>query len=93
MAPIRPSTDVRAVTEFRAHASEVLRQVHSTKRPLILTQNGRSSAVLLDVDVYEDLLDQLAFMKSVQTGLAQADAGQVIAHEEVERRLRERYLK
>jgi antitoxin YefM len=93
MAPLRPSTDVRPVTEFRAHASDVLRHLHSTKRPVILTQNGRSAAVLLDVDVYEDLLDQLAFVKSVQTGLAQADAGRVVAHDDVEARLRERYLK
>jgi antitoxin YefM len=93
MAALRPSTDVRPVTEFRAHTSEVLRHIHATKRPVILTQNGRSAAVLLDVDVYEDLLDELAFVKSVQTGLAQADAGQVVAHEEVEARLRERYLK
>lgn len=92
MAPLHPSTDVRPVTEFRAHASDVLRHLRATKRPVILTQNGRSAAVLLDVDVYEDLLDQLAFIKSVQTGLAQADAGQVITHEDVEARLRERYL-
>ena len=55
MALLRPSVDVRPVTEFRANTSAVLSQVHATKRPVILTQNGRSAAVLLDVDVYESL--------------------------------------
>jgi antitoxin YefM len=51
MALLRPSVDVRPVTEFRANTSAVLSQVHATKRPVILTQNGRSAAVLLGVDV------------------------------------------
>ena len=57
MPPLRPSTDVWPVTEFRANASSVLDHVHATKRPVILTQHGRSTAVLMDVDVYEGLLD------------------------------------
>lgn len=54
-----PSQDVRPVTEFRAHASAFLRQIRDTKRAVILTQHGRSAAVLLDVLVYEDLLGEL----------------------------------
>ena len=54
------SPDVHPVTEFRAHASAFLDQVRATKRALILTQHGRSAAVLLDVAVWEELLDELA---------------------------------
>ena len=59
MMPLRPSADVRPVTEFRARTSAVLAQVHETKRPVVLTHNGRSTAVLLDVEVYEALMDEL----------------------------------
>ena len=58
-----PSPDVRPVTEFRAHASAFLQQIRDTKRAVILTQHGRSAAVLLDVAVYEDLLGALASMR------------------------------
>jgi prevent-host-death family protein len=57
---LRPSVDVRPVTEFRSHTSAALEQVQRTKRPVILTQHGRSAAVLLSIDVYEDLVDQVA---------------------------------
>ena len=92
MALLRPSVDVRPVTEFRANTSAVLEQVHSTKRPVILTQHGRSAAVLLDVDVYESLVDEVAVIRDIRTADAQLDAGMGIPHEVVEKRLRERYL-
>ncbi len=93
MAVLRPSADVRPVTEFRSNASAVLEQVQRTKRPVILTQHGRSAAVLLDVEVYEALMDELAVVRDIRTAESQLDAGMGIAHEVVEARLRERYLK
>jgi antitoxin YefM len=93
MPLLRPSVDVRAVTEFRAHTSAVLEQVQATKRPVILTQHGRSAAVLLDVGVYEGLIDEVAVIRDIRAAEAQLDAGMGIPHEVVEKRLRERYLK
>lgn len=93
MRHIRPSTDVRPVTEFRANASAFLDQVQSTKRPVVLTQHGRSAAVLLDVGVYEDLLDEVALLRDIRTAEAQIDAKQVAPHSVVARRLKARLLK
>jgi len=93
MALLRPSVDVRPVTEFRANTSAVLSQVQATKRPVILTQNGRSAAVLLDVEVYESLIDELAVLRDVRTAEQQLDAGMGIPHDDVERRLRSKFVK
>lgn len=90
MLPLRPSAAVRPVTEFRANASAVLDQVHVTKRPVILTQHGRSSAVLMDVDVYEGLLDEVALVRAVRSGEEQLAAGEVLPQEDVEARIRAR---
>ena len=89
----RPSLDVRPVTEFRAHTSAVLEQVQTTKRPVVLTQHGRSAAVLLDVDVYESLVEEVAVIRDIRKAEEQLDAGMGIPHEVVEQHLRERYLK
>lgn len=93
MALLRPSVDVLPVTEFRSHTSAVLEQVQRTKRPVILTQHGRSAAVLLSIDAYEDLVEEVAVIRDIRTAEAQLDAGMGIPHELVEKRLRERYLK
>lgn len=93
MPRIRPSTDVRPVTEFRANASAFLEQVQSTKRPVVLTQHGRSAAVLLDVGVYEDLLDEVALLRDIQVAEEQVEQGMVVAHSVAARRLKARLLK
>ncbi len=66
MSRLRPAQDVRPVTEFRANASAFLEQIRSTKCTVILTQHGRSAAVLLDPAVYEDLLSELAHLREMQ---------------------------
>lgn len=69
-----PTQDVRPVTEFRAHASAFLLQVRSTKHPLILTQHGRCTAVLLDIAVYEDLIGELSFLREHRAAERRATA-------------------
>jgi len=93
MAVLRPSVDVRPVTEFRSHTSAIIDQVQKTKRPVILTQHGRSAAVVLDVEAYEALIEEVAVIRDIRTAEAQLDAGLGIPHKVVEKRLRERYLK
>lgn len=90
MSQFRPSMDVRPVTEFRANTSAVLEQVQATKRPVILTQHGRSAAVLMDVEAYEGLLDELALLRAVQTGEREMLQGDVVPHDDVEARARGR---
>ena len=91
MSRLRHTTDVRPVTEFRANTSAVIEQMHTTGRPVILTQHGRSAAVLLDPGVYEGLIDEVELLRDLAISEAQIAAGQVIPHEEVVRRMRERY--
>ena len=66
MSAIRPSTDVLPVTEFRANTSALLTQLRASKRPIVLTQHGRSAAVVMDVDVYEGLLDEIALLRDIR---------------------------
>lgn len=74
MSRLRPAQDVRPVTEFRANASAFLEQIRATKCAVILTQHGRSAAVLLDMAVYEDLLSELALLREAQAPDRQVSA-------------------
>jgi PHD/YefM family antitoxin component YafN of YafNO toxin-antitoxin module len=40
-----------------------------SKKPLLLTQHGKSVAVLVDAEQYQKMLDQITFMQSVAEGL------------------------
>ena len=80
MSRSRPSQDIRPLSEFRASVASFVEQVQSTKRPLVLTQHGRSAAILLAVDAYEALLERVELAEDVRTADAQIAAGKGVAH-------------
>ncbi|MDE0456805.1 MAG: type II toxin-antitoxin system Phd/YefM family antitoxin [Chromatiales bacterium] len=41
------------VTDLRQDAAAILKRVESSSQPLVITQRGRSAAVMLSVDAYE----------------------------------------
>ena len=90
MPKVRPTEDIQPLTAFRANVASFIDQVRNTHRPLILTQHGRSAAVLLGASDYEALVDELELLRDIRTAELQIDAGRAISHEEVERRLSER---
>lgn len=50
---LTPSEDIRSVTDLKRKTKEILNQVHRTRRPVVLTVNGRADAVLMDTKTYE----------------------------------------
>ena len=79
MARIKLSEDVRPLSEFRAHMATMLDQVRETGRPLVLTARGRCAAVVVGIETYEALLDELELLRDVRKGEKQIDAGKGIS--------------
>ena len=69
----------------------LLDTVRETHRPVLLTQDGHDVAVVLDIESYHSLLDEMELLRDVRSGLADLEAGRVVAHEEVRRLLKDRY--
>ena len=57
---------------------------------MILTQHGRSAAVLLDVESYEALMDELALLRDVRQAEDEVAAGRSRSHAAVAKTLRAR---
>lgn len=81
--------DVTPVTEFRTKAADLLQKIKKTRRPLILTQHGRSAAVVEDVREYESRLERLELLEAIVRGLQAAEKGDLIRHKEAMRQLDE----
>jgi len=45
--------EIVPVTDLRQDSASVLKRVRSSRRPLVVTQRGRATAVLLSVEAYE----------------------------------------
>ena len=90
MATLKPSQDVQPLSAFRANAAGFLDQVRATKRPLVLTQHGKSAAVVLDVDQYEALVDEIELIRDIRQAKEELARGEGIPHDEVVAELRAR---
>ncbi len=82
--------DIKPVTDFRASSAAMLEQIRESGRPIILTQRGRSTAVVLDIRRYQALVDELDELRDITRGIADADAARVVEHEEARKRALER---
>ncbi len=55
--------DIRSITELKRNTNAVLNQIHKTKRPVILTVNGKAEAVILDAKEYEKITKAFNLLK------------------------------
>ncbi|MEW6521093.1 MAG: type II toxin-antitoxin system Phd/YefM family antitoxin, partial [Thermodesulfobacteriota bacterium] len=46
-------SNIIPVSDLRQDAARLLKQLRNDKEPLIITQRGRATAVIIDVDAYE----------------------------------------
>lgn len=72
--------DIQAVTTFRNNSAAFLEQLKKTKRPMILTVNGKAAAVLQDAASYQRLLDiaaQADMNEGIRQGMEDAKEGRV----------------
>jgi len=90
MPRVIPTEDVRPLSEFRANTAAFMNQVRETRRPVILTQHGRSAAVLLDVRAYEDLVERAEVLNDVRRAQTQIAEGKGIADSDFKKIVLER---
>ncbi len=80
MAHPRFAQDIQPLADFRAHIAAVVRRVQRTRRPVVLTQHGRSAAVLVDVREYDALIERLELLHDVQTAEEQFAGRRGVSH-------------
>jgi prevent-host-death family protein len=90
---IKLNIDIKPVSEFRANAAVLIEQVKSSGRPLVLTQRGRSAAVVLDVAEYERMTEEIDLLSDVRTAMHQIETGQGISNRDAKAELRRRFRK
>jgi len=68
------------MSEFRSGVASFVKQVHDTKRPLIITQHGKGVGVLLDVGEFEAMQEKIELLEDIQTSISQLEAGNGVSH-------------
>ena len=77
-------------SDLRAHLRERLDEVSASRTPMLVTRQNGSSAVILDKEEYDGLIETLHLLRSpanaarLQASIAQANAGAWVEAGEME---------
>jgi len=75
MSRLHFDQDIQPLSDFRAGAASFIRQINETRRPILITQRGKSVAVVIDVSEYEAMQEKIELLEEVQKAKAQLSAG------------------
>ena len=74
------SQDIRPLTDFKRNTGDFMSQMKRTRRPVVLTVNGKAQLVVQDAESYQAIVDRLERFESVEAirvGIAAAEEGRV----------------
>ncbi len=72
--------DIHPLTHFKRNTSDFMSQMKQTRRPVVLTVNGKAEFVVQDAEGYQQMLDRLERFEAVEAirlGIKAAEEGRV----------------
>ena len=69
-------SNIIPISDLRQDASNLLKQLRKSKEPLIITQRGRASAVIIGVDAYEESEHEKELLRLLAKGEKEIEIGQ-----------------
>jgi prevent-host-death family protein len=83
--------DIKPITYIKTHSAELIKEVNTNKRPIVITQKGAARAVLLDIDSYEKQKNTMFMLKLVAQGEHDIKKGDLIEQEEFFKKIDTRF--
>ena len=82
---------IKPISYIKTNAADMMNFVNDRKEPLIITQNGESRAVLIDVESYQEMKNAFTLLKIIQLSEKDVKAGKTKRASEVFANLRRQY--
>ncbi len=81
---------IEPVTVLKTRSAELIRRARETRQPVIITQNGKATAVLQDVESYQRQRQALVLLKYVALGERDLRDGAVLSDENADAHFRDK---
>ena len=81
------SKDIEPLSEFRKKSADFIKRLKKEKQPIILTQHGKSAAVLMDVSEYERFTKKMEMLEDLLEAKQQVDQGKTYSMKEAKERI------
>lgn len=79
---------IELVTTLKREATRLLTRLHDDKEPILITEHGRPSAYLVDVESYDHMHERMDLLERIARGEQAIRDGRIVSHQEVVRRMK-----
>ncbi len=84
---------IEPVTVFKTKSAKLIKRARESGQPIIITQNGKATAVIQDIDTFQRQRKALLLLKFLAQGDQELREGKGISHQEALRHLKNQLKK
>jgi len=81
------ANDIEPLSEFRKKSADFIKRLKKEKQPIVLTQHGKSAAVLIDVSEYERFTKKMEMLEDLLEAKQQVEMGKTYTLDEARKRI------
>jgi prevent-host-death family protein len=77
------STQIKPISYLKSHTAQIVKELTESREPMVITQNGEATLVVIDVKSYEERENTLALLKLLALGNREIEQGKFRDAEDV----------
>ncbi|MCF7802460.1 MAG: type II toxin-antitoxin system Phd/YefM family antitoxin [Candidatus Marinimicrobia bacterium] len=75
------------VTTLKRQATKILAELHQRQEPILITEHGKPSAYLVEVQYFEAMQKKLTLLEGIARGEKAILENRTVSHDEAKKRL------
>jgi len=85
--------DIKPISYIKTNAAEMMKYVNDNRNPIIITQNGKAKAVLMDIESYQNMQNAFALLNIIKMSEDEIKRGNFQDSDEVFNELDNKYFR
>ena len=69
------STQIKPISYLKSHTAQIVKDLTNSRQPMVITQNGEATLVVMDVKSFEEHEQTLALLKLLAMGNKEIEQG------------------
>ena len=69
------STQIKPISYLKSHTAQIVKELTDSRQPMVITQNGEATLVVIDVKSFEERENTLALLKILAMGNNEIEQG------------------
>ena len=79
---------VELVTTLKRQATKILADLHASKEPVLITEHGKPSAYLVDVEDFEFMQRRMQILEGIAIGEKSVREGRTFTHDDAKEKMK-----